>query len=328
MKAVYGIFNDIPCQIQQKAKSNPLIMVDGTNDFATQYDSVSSQARVVLNLWSDNSESMATNNEAFDSFLIYLQEKKVKALQNIYEYYKMAVEYALVDKVTGRNIDQGVSIIDLKVDDCLYPLGCDRDNRLVYRLVKRFKGTVDLVYRQTRSFGVVYDMKRSTALCLKNVTIFADRKQQESDTDFYENLHPSHCNVTLSPDFDRYGPTTSSLMQDMVPIYDFVSKGLKFKEIQFPERPRRIELPITVFLNEVVVAYDDSKVSEILKSNSIDDDSHDPIVDDSCGCACDEKIEKVNQNITELRNEFNEYVIADELDTAKHEDIDAFLNED
>ena len=55
MKAVYGILNGIPCQIQQKAKSNPLITVDGANDFATQYDTVSSQARVVLNLWSDNS---------------------------------------------------------------------------------------------------------------------------------------------------------------------------------------------------------------------------------------------------------------------------------
>lgn len=324
MKAVYGILNGIPCQIQQKAKSNPLITVDGANDFATQYDAVSSQARVVLNLWSDNSESMATNNEAFDSFLVYLQEKKIKALQNIYEYYKMAVEYSLVDKVTGRNIDQGVSIIDLTVDDCFYPLGCDKDNRLVYRLVKRFKGVVDLVYRQTRSFGVVYDMKRSTALCLKNITIFADRNQQESSTDFYENLHPAHCNVTLSPDFDRYGPSTSSIMQNMVPIYDFVSKGLKFKEIQFPERPRRIELPITVFLNEIVVGYDDTKVNAALKANSTETD--DPIIDDNCGCCCDSKIEKVSQNVTELRNEFNEYVIADELNTAKHEDIDAFLD--
>lgn len=328
MKIVYGIFNDIPCQIQQKSKNTPLIMIDGANDVATRYDPVASEARVVLDLWSDNAESMATNNEAFDSFLIYLQENKVKTLQNIYEYYKMAVEYAVVDKVTGRNIDEGVQIIDLKIDDGIYPLGCDKDNRLVYRLVKKFTGVVDLAYRRTRSFGIVYDMKRSTALCLKNVTIFADKHQAESNADFYENMHPSHCNVTLSPDFDRYGPSTTSIMQNMIPIYDFVSKGYKFKEIQFPERPKRIIIPITVFLNEIVVAYDDTKVNAILKSNSSDGSTDDPIIDNNCGCACDDKIKKVTQNVDELRNEFNQYVISDELNTADREDIDAFLNND
>lgn len=328
MKAVYGIFNDIPCQIQQKGKNTPLIMIDGANDSATTYDPVSSQARVVLNLWSDNAESMATNNEAYDSFLLYLQDNKIKSLQNIYEYYKMAVEYALVDKVTGKNIDQGVSIIDLNVEDGVYPLGCDKDNRLVYRLVKKFSGVADFVYRRTRSFGVVYDMRRSTAFCLRNITIFADKRQAESSTSFYENLHPAHCNTTLSPDFDRYGPSTTSILQNMVPIYDFLSKGYKFKEIQFPETPRRIELPITVYLNELVVAYDDTKVNAILKSNESDTSKDDPIYDDSCGCACDDKIEKVSQSVTNLRNEFNQYVISDELDTADHEDIDAFLNED
>lgn len=327
MKAVYGIFNDIPCQIQQKSKNTPLIMIDGANDFATSYDPVSSQAKVVINLWSDNAESMSTNNEAYDSFLIYLQDNNISHLQNIYEYYKMAIEYAVVDKVTGKSIDQGVVIEDVHVDDGIYPLGCDKDNRLVYRLVKKFSARADFVYRRTRSFGVVYDMKRSTSLCIKNVTIFANKDMESSPADFYENMHPCHNNVTLSPDFNRYGPSTTSILQNMVPIYDFLSKGYKFKEIQFPERPRRIELPLTVYLNEIIVAYDNTEVNAILKANESAGEDTDPIEPDSCGCCCDGKIDQVNQSVTELRNEFNEYVIADELDTAKHEDIDAFLNE-
>lgn len=325
MKVVYGIFNDIPCTIHQKGKGSSLVLIDGANDFSTSFNPASAEARVVLNLWSDNAQSMATNNEAFDSFLLYLQNNKVKQLQDVYEYYKMAVEYAVVDKVTGRSIDESVSIIDLNVEDGIYPLGCDKDNRLVYRLVKKFSGIADLVYRITRSMGVVYDMKRSVSLCLKNITIFADKRQPESSTDFYENLHPAHCNMSLSPDFDRYGPSTTSILQNMIPIYDFISKGYKFKEIQFPERPRRITIPITVFLNEIVVGYDDSKVNAILKSNADDTGNKDPIVDDNCGCVCDEKIEKVTQNINELRNEFNQYVISDELNPADRDDIDAIL---
>lgn len=296
MRAYYATYNDKVYQLL----CNNMIPSDIMNTVLSTHSEVShmkDRGSVNVKLTISNLDSSApSNKEVFDSIVSKLKADKTTQIDRLSDVYRIYTEYSLVDEISGRVVDEGVGINEVKSRAFIFPLGITPENEYVSRLGISIKSKINKEYRDVRPFGImkvptnsrfVLYIKRIYILqltmnafsikeCTKDSNPFPYIKDPDSCIPYDLHSRP-YCNCGM--DFNNVGymnhpsiPTVVTAQtinlrdDDYIMMYDTLEDGIVFGPITIDYKPTSISIDIDFAFLDILIAAEED-IDRVLEEN-------------------------------------------------------------
>ena len=180
--------------------------------------------------------------------------------KKITDHYLVYVDYAIYNE-EGQEINHSCSTKRIEATDALLPLGVAFNNECVYRRVKAFNPKVVFSVTNHIPFGVLESSYgKKYTMKINDVCILETVDQYESEC---FNVH----NSIEGNSYDYQSHTIGTLLRDHIPVYSSAAAKVDIGEFTVSFYPRKITLDLHCLLANLVVAYDEQNIKDILIEN-------------------------------------------------------------
>lgn len=213
-----------------------------------------------VNINNATSYPLIDNHTLYTKMVDYLTENKVTEIPILQDRYKMSIDYSLIDPSTGEEFTRLAAVDEVKANDKLLPCGVSNNNDLLYKRVKVFENMREFLMRERRHFGVNKIKNMNFIMKINDISIF-QYKDGDADMD-----HPSISKISYLYNSD----TINSVLENMVLVFSSHDEGIDIGRIQLNFLPRVIHTRFKVVLDNEIVAYSSSEITEIIRNNIAD----------------------------------------------------------
>ena len=274
MKGFFAVFNN---EIFELKEPTDICLTAKNKETGIEkiYDRNGREFKVKVNI-SNADSNLITNKEFFDTIVTRIKEEKIKEIPTLAPRYRILVDYMLYNNSDNVVIDSGVITKLIDVNNAFMPLGLDPEtNELVYRVVKTLDANLDFLYRSDIPFGI---MKRPT----EKITLYINRVQLQQAKTHAGRFVVGEKDCGKGIVIERTNPnaTTEYRFTDtFVTIFDTVMEKLEIAPIDTEMLPRKINIEVSMILNNYFYTSDPNDVLKYVKEN-IDVDLPKPSIPD------------------------------------------------
>lgn len=259
-KAIYADIAGTYYQIMQPTEIPTQIAKMIRNHSHLEYDVRSRE--MIASIWLSGMDysHLQSNRGLYEAMTDKLVTDKVTEIHKIANHFLVYVDYSIYND-NGQEINHSCSTKRIEAIDAILPLGVAFNNELVYRRVKAFNPKITFTVTNHIPFGVMessygkkYTMKVNDVCILQSIDAFN-----------------SECfNIHNSIEGNSYGidsHTIGTLLKDNIPVYSSAASKIDLGEFTISFYPRKITLDLHCILANLIVAYDDQNIKDILIEN-------------------------------------------------------------
>ena len=251
-KAIYTRINGQYYKVLQDTK-HPTEVVRPHKTHA-QMNSDPSCKVVNSTIWINTLEQdvVMSNKELYDKMIKELDDCDARYIGQIEDHYVMYCDYSVFNH-EGKLINHNAFTRPIHPKDAMYNLGVDKTSELVYKQVKTFDASVTLNVKNEYPMGI---MRSPSAirytLQINDIAIYQDLKHTESD-------------IHNSTDQESY--PIAVVLENMIKLYSTHDNGITISAVEVPFIPRKIGLDVHIILDNLIVAYDEKAVNDVIAGN-------------------------------------------------------------
>ena len=251
-KAIYTKVNNKYYKVNQDT-ANPTDIVRIPQTHSQMSTDISTKL-VNSDIWINTLEGVEvrSNKELYDLMIAELDAQNVTEIPTIENHFVAYCDYSVFNS-EGKVIAHSAFVHPISSKDAIYILGADRASELVYKQVKVFSTDISLNVKNEYPMGI---MKNSSyaryTLHINDFAIYQDLVNDEFD------VHRSS-NPTAYP--------ISTVLESMTKVYSTHDNGITIGAIDIPFTPRRIVLHVNITLDDLIIAYDEREITNILIRN-------------------------------------------------------------
>lgn len=196
-----------------------------------------------------------SNKELYDHMVQDLINNKILEIPEIQNHFVMYCDYSLINHETKEG-NHNAFVYPIKHNDAMYPLGVNDESELIYKQIKVFNTNISLNIKNEYPMGIMRDQSyvRYT-LQINDISIYQDL----NNTEFAE--HKS-ANPTAYP--------IKEVLESMVKVYSTHENGIVIAPVEIPFMPKRIKINLNVALDDLIIAYDEQNIKNIIIENISD----------------------------------------------------------
>ena len=259
-KAIYAKIADQYLKVDQVTSIPRNIAKSFRTHASLQHDNASREMIATMYVNGIDYTNLESNRTLYKTMTEDLRKNKITEIKTISDRYLLWVDYSIYNE-KGVEINHSCTTKSLESGyDGILPLGC-AFNELVYRRVKLFDPKIVFAVTNKVPFGVMgsaynveYTFKINDICILQctdptNSDCFGIHNSIEGNSYAYDS-HTIQC-------MTRYN----------IPVYSTAAAKLDFGEFQVSFYPRKITLDLHLILGNVIVAYDEQNITDILLEN-------------------------------------------------------------
>lgn len=258
-KAIYTKIGKRYYRVNQDC-SNPtsIFKISGTH---SQMSLTPSIKQVDSNIWINpiSLDTIKTNMEEYNEMLDYLVDNKITEIPSIQNRYLLYMDYSIFNE-RGTEVNHNVVTKEIEAADVFYPLGVSMDSELIYKQVKSLNTELSFITKCCTPMGIMRDTSNDMyTLKINDIIIYQDLVYSSS----YGDKHYSaseNCYACGSR-------TINSQIQNMKKIFSTYDNGLIIAAVEVPYIPRKMVINLHMAIDNTIVAYDDSSITNILVEN-------------------------------------------------------------
>lgn len=231
------------------------------NHASLQHDAANREMIATLYVNGIDYTNLESNRSLYKIMIEDLRKNKVTEIKTISDKYVLWVDYSIYnEKGTEINHSCTTKSLDCGYDGIL-PLGCAFNNELVYRRVKLFDPKIVFAVTNKIPFGVMASAyNEEYTLKINDICILQCTDPTNSDC---YGIHNSIEGNSYS--YDSH--TIQCMLQYNIPVYSTAAEKLDFGEFQVSFYPRKLTLDLHLILGNMIVAYDEQNVLDVLLEN-------------------------------------------------------------
>ena len=259
-KAIYANIAGIYYQINQPTRV-PSEMIRMPSTHSTLTHDVRDRS-FTASIWLSGLDGsrLQTNRGIYNDMVEDLRERLTTEVPVISDQYLIYVDYSIYNE-HDEEINHSCTTKRVPATDALLALGVAFNNECVYRRVKSFNPKIVFSVTNRVPFGVMqsaygkrYQMKINDICILQSI----DPLKQECFND--------HGSIEENS-FDFQSHTIHTLMQDHIPVYSSAASNIDLGTFEVSFYPRKITIDLHCVLANLIVAYDDQTIKDILTEN-------------------------------------------------------------
>jgi hypothetical protein len=238
-----------------------------------------------------------SNKELYNQMCDYLRRACVTEIDTLQDRYKVYIDYTIIDQCNATDNHQ-IAINDMTAENVAILLGVGANNELVYRQGRFLSTEIEFAISNVLPIGIMKRKAGSVKFRVNDLVIYQDGSTLDKD---------SHNSIQCC----CYEPKTTTIisaLENYVPVFSAINSGIIFENLICNFNPRKIKLDIKFIYSDLIVAYDDKEVNDIITENirrkyhpddpvdpdtGEDDDGHvipdSDIYPDADGCTCPDK---------------------------------------
>lgn len=210
-----------------------------------------------ISLSTMETSGIKSNGQLFKDFKDYLRNKKITQIYNIYDRYKIAIDYSLNNGIC--DLSRNIVIKDMSFEDAAILLGVGTNSECVYRRVKDIRSKLEFGITVPVPLGITSPGTKQYRLQIHDISFYVDTQP------YTGNLHNS---IYQTPYGCAANKTTiHEDLKDYALIYSTAVEGLRVQDLVIPFMPRKVSLDILLTYDNLIVAYDDMEVNKIVEDN-------------------------------------------------------------
>ena len=259
-KAIYADIAGTYYQIDQPTNIPTQVARMSRNHSHLEYDVRSRE--MIASIWLTGMDytHLQSNRGLYQVMTAALKEQKITEIPKISNHFLVYIDYTIYNE-HDQEINHSCSTKRVEAMDGILPLGVAFNNELVYRRIKLFNPKVVFAVTNRIPFGVMessygkkYTMKINDVCILQSI---------DSYTAECFNTH----NSIEGNSYDYQSHTIGTLLKDHIPVYSSAADKIDLGEFTVSFYPRKITLDLHCVLANLIVAYDEQNIKDILIEN-------------------------------------------------------------
>ena len=217
---------------------------------------------------------ISTNKEAYDEMVEELKSSSYLGIAQITNRFMLYIDYSVYDK-NGNEVNHSVATKEVTPKDAIYPLGVDVDGNLMYKQIKQFTGEMNFAVKNSYPMGIMYSSNDEYKLIINDLVLYQDLVFTSRSSENVCYAYGSH--------------TIASTLKNLKKVYSTADNNVSIAAVEVPFIPREISLKINLALDNVIVVYDESVLSDIIVNNLIEyEKGNSECTCEDCGenCSC------------------------------------------
>ena len=258
MKAIYLMLGEKVYRLNQDTRiPNVLEGIPTENKSSINTDEALKTVVETIQLSTMETSGIKTNGQKYIELKDYLISKKITQIYNVYNRFKIAIDYSLNNGVC--ELSRNIVIKDMTPNDAAILLGVGTNSELIYRRAKDLRSRLDFGITVPVPLGVVSPGTKEYRLHIHDITFYVD------SAPYLGNVHNSIYETPCG--YSAHKRTISQDLTDFVPIYSTSVEGLEIQDLKINFMPRKVSLDILLTYAGLIVAYNDAEINEIIKEN-------------------------------------------------------------
>ena len=214
--------------------------------------------RVVINTVTDpfNADS---NKQCYEKLEEFIREKAIKNIDVISDKFKLKVDYSI--KKDNCDVERFTVMKDVIYEDKAFVLGINEENESVYRRVRCMNPIIKLQNTVRVPQGISECMRSSYTININSIELFQYKSDDvvQVNPSIYDT--PLKCNCSL----------VRGDLAESICVYSSLDDNIVFQPITVKFVPSLIELDIKILLSNLIVAYNNETIDEIVIENNVID---------------------------------------------------------
>lgn len=253
MKAIYTIFNERVYRINQDTTiPNELTFKKPGVTASTSEDRYNKELIYNLSINTLQKPGTLSNKELYEYMKDLMWKKMITEIPRIQDKYKLYFDYSIYEN--GHEIDHQSVMKPIDPRDKAYMLGVATNNETVYRRCKTFDPKIEFKTRNCLPHGIINTPKTNYMFKIHNVAIFED---------FSDKDYGKHCSIECNP-YDMEANSIKSSLELMTMIYSTEAEGIGLAPVMLNYVPRSVCVNMDIILANLIVAYNDKDIEDIL----------------------------------------------------------------
>ena len=307
-KAIYAIVNGNVFRLNQDTSETSNAMLLSSKTYATaMVDTALKTIREKVRISTMETANIKTNKEMFHLIEKELKEKKVTSIPEISGTdFQLYLDYTIMNGDT--EVAHNITISPIDVVDAAIILGVASNNELVYRRAKVLSNEVeisftnldpagelpigimktcdtDLNYRFVINGLAIYMNTNGVSTAKKGCAGYS--KQCKSCNinrvcgryNIHNSIYNTPYNVCCSGCGGSTTTTVPATLSDYTEIFSTSASGIIIQEVDMGFVPRKFIVDLELILANIVVAYDDTSIEEVLIKNASGESQDDPSIE-------------------------------------------------
>lgn len=262
MKSIYSIYGDKVYRHLQKIKPVRLLASWEQSSSSVEINGRCVKNRVVINTITDpfNADS---NKQCYEKLEEFIREKATKNIDVISDKFKLKVDYSI--KKDNCDAERFTVMKDVTYEDKAFVLGINEENESVYRRVRCLNPIIKLQNTVRVPQGISECMRSSYIININSIELFQYKSDDvvQVNPSIYDT--PLKCNCSL----------VRSDLAESICVYSSLDDHIAFQPITVKFVPSLIELDIKILLSNLIVAYNNETIDEIVIENNVIDSGQD-----------------------------------------------------
>ena len=258
-KAIYAKIADQYVQVDQSV-SVPTELVRMPSTHCALRENVNDRS-FTASIWLAGLETkLQTNRGVYTEMVEDLRKNLITEIPKISNQFVIYVDYTIYNE-KSQEINHSCTTKRIEGIDAMMALGVAFNNECVYRRVKAFDPKITFSVTNHVPFGIMgssygkeYTMKINDICILQSIDPYGAE---------CFNAH----NSIEGNSYSYMSHTIGTLLKDNIPVYSTAAEKIDLGEFKVNFYPRKIVLDIHAVLANLIVAYDDQNIKDILMEN-------------------------------------------------------------
>ena len=259
-KAIYANIAGAYYQIDQSTRE-PINVIRMPKTHCTMEHNAAAR-ELVASIWLSGVENthLQTNRGMYVDMVESLKSNFTTEIPKISDQYIVYIDYTIYND-NDKEINHSCTSKRLETEDAILPLGCAFNNEMVYRRVKSFNPKIEFSVTNHVPFGIMgtsygkkYTMKINDIAIMQSIDTL--------NAECY-NIH----NSMEGNSYDYQSHSIATMLKYNIPVYSSAMAGIELGEFTVSFYPRKVVLDLHLVLANLIVAYDDQKIKDILVEN-------------------------------------------------------------
>ena len=258
MKAIYLTLGEKVYRLNQDTRiPNILEYIPTENKSSINTDEALKTVVETIELSTMETSGIKSNGQKFNDLKEYLVNRKITQIYNIYNRFKIAIDYSLTNGVC--ELSRNIIIKDMIPDDSAILLGVGTNSELVYRRAKDLKTQIDFGITIPVPLGITSPGTKGYRLQIHDISFYVDSQPYLGNV--HNSIYETPCGCSANK------TTVSQNLKDFVLLYSTSVEGLRIQDLKISFMPRKVSLNVLLTYAGLIVTYDDAEINKIIEDN-------------------------------------------------------------
>jgi len=255
-KAIYTMINSKYYKINQDTSvPTKLCSFPEENHTQSSLDERLKQATYNVYISTMEKTCVKSNRAKYYEMINYLKDNLITEIESVQDTFKVAIDYTICN--SSCELDHSVAIKPLSPSDAAIILGVATNNEGVYRRVKTFGQEIEFGISNPLPLGIMATNPGSYSFKINDITIYQDLSPISGT--LHNSIYKKSCCCRST--------TVGDSLSKFAAIFSTSALGIEIQQLSIPFIPRKVFVNLYMCLANLIEAYDDTEVNNILIEN-------------------------------------------------------------